>query len=66
MQQNLRDDEEPIRIDYRVSTKRNVAWRFDRAQADAGLEPLAFGIDQRYQGNRRAADIGGKARQAVE
>jgi hypothetical protein len=52
---HIRYDEEIIGKRQRILASRNLARRFNRLNADFRLEPLTRAIDQRDQGNRRAA-----------
>ena len=59
------DDERPLAQD-RVGAERHRARRLGHVDADAGLEPLAVGVDERHERDRDAEERRGHARDAVE
>ena len=50
----------------RVGAERDAARRFRDRDPDARLEPLAVGVDEADERDRRAADVRGEQRQVIE
>ena len=61
----VRNDEELI-LENRVRAERDLSVRLSLVHANGRLEPLAVGVHQTDERDRRAADVRGERRQVVE